>query len=112
MEENKPFERLYSEEHKDNRVRDRFMIEFNDDERELFDEAKLLLMQAKDGTAIKQLAFLGYFAISNHDKFMRYFHTLVLGNFRRNKRIGVNVKTEIETKFQLKKEKLGREMPL
>lgn len=104
------FEPKYSEEHRDKRERDRFQIEFNSEERELFNEGKLKIMQAKDATALKQLAFLGLFAISNQDKFIAYFPTVILGNFRRNKRLGVDVKTELESKFQLKELKKGGEM--
>jgi hypothetical protein len=105
------FSPKYPEEHRDKRERDRFQVEFNPEERALMNEARIRIMQPKDATAIKQLAFLGYFAISNHDKFMRYFQTVFLGNFRRSKRLGLDTKTEIESKFRLKSLDKGGELP-
>ena len=105
------FERKYNEEFRDKRDRDRFQVEFNPEERALMNEARIRIMQPKDATAIKQLAFLGYFAISNQDKFMHYFQTVFLGNFRRSKRMGLDTKTEIEGKFRLKSLDKGGKLP-
>lgn len=101
------FERKYGIQWTDNRERDRFQVEFNEEERELFTNAQLHIEQHKDATAIKQLAFLGWFAISNQDKYIRYYKDLLFKNYRNNERLGVVVETEINNKFQLKKLKKG-----
>lgn len=97
------FERKYGIEWAEKRDRDRFQVEFNPDERELFTNAQIYVQQCKDATAIKQLAFLGWFAISNHDKFLHYLRDSLFKNERNNQRLGLDVKTEIRNKFQLKK---------
>lgn len=93
------FERVYPESHSPKDERDRFNVEFNKSERLLFLEAQLFIQQHKDTTAIKQLAFIGWFAISSHDKFLRYFRDTLFKNERNNKRHGLNVRTELENKF-------------
>jgi len=49
---------------------------------------KQLLNQAKDGTAIKQLMRIGSKVI--HDEKIKEYLNIVLGNKRKNKRLGIN----------------------
>jgi len=97
------FERKYSVQWADKRERDRFQVEFNQEERDLFTNAQIYIQQSKDATAIKQLSMLGWFAISTPDKFFSYLRDTLFKNERNNKRLGLDVKTEIDNKFQLKK---------
>lgn len=87
--------------------RDRFQVEFNFEERKMFLEMQLFLNQVKDATALKQWAFFGWLTKSNKWQSERYFREKLLINERNNKRLGVDVKTELENKFQLKIEELG-----
>lgn len=100
------FERKYSVEWSE-KDRDRFQVEFNKDERELFTNAQIYIQQCKDATAIKQLAFIGWFSISNPDKFFVYLRDTLFKNERNNKRLGLDVKTEIDNKFRTKLLKSG-----
>jgi hypothetical protein len=97
------FERKYGVDYSDNRDRDRFNVELNNEERELFTNAQIYIQQCKDATALKQLAFLGWYAISSPEHFMKYLRDTLFKNERNNKRLGLDPKTEIETKFRLKK---------
>lgn len=90
--------------------RDRFQVEFNQKEREEFIQMQLFINQVKDATALKQMAWLGWLAISNHDEFMLQFRETLFINAKNNKRLGINVQVELENKFQLKIEKLGWKM--
>lgn len=101
------FDRKYGVSWADNRDRDRFQVEFNKDERDLFTNAQIYIQQSKDATAIKQLSMLGWFAISNPDKFFRYLRDTLFKNERNNRRLGLNVEDEIRNKFQLKNLKKG-----
>ncbi|HMA68738.1 MAG TPA: hypothetical protein VKN74_02625 [Candidatus Mcinerneyibacterium sp.] len=87
--------------------RDRFQVEFNLEERKMFHEMQLFLNQVKDSTALKQWAFYGWLSKSNHWDAECYFREKLLINERNNKRLGINVKGELENKFQLKIEELG-----
>lgn len=107
-EEFKPFEKKYLEENKEKR--DRFQIEFNKEERDLFLDMQLFICQTKDATALKQWAFYGWLAKSNPVKSERYFRDKLLINERNNKRLGIDVKCELEDKFQLKFGKIGWKM--
>ena len=103
----------YSEEYRDKRDRDRVMINLNAEERALLDEYKVEIMQSQDSLALKQLAFLGCFAIGNPTKFIRYLKVVLTGNLRRNKKLGLDVKTEIERKWKLKNlEKGNQSLPI
>ena len=97
------FETKYSEDFRDKRERDRFQIEFNREERDMFLDMQIYIAQCKDATALKQWAFLGWLTVSNPDKANKYFRDIILKNFKNNARLGIDVKTEISNKFQLKK---------
>ncbi|HKL41785.1 MAG TPA: hypothetical protein VJ962_04310 [Clostridia bacterium] len=97
---------------RDEEKRDRFQVEFTQKEREQFLEMQLFLNQTKDATAMKQMAQLGWLAISNHDDFVRYLRECLFINARNNKRLGIDVQGELENKFQLKFERLGWKMYL
>lgn len=83
----------------DKRDRDRFQVEYNEEERQIFANAMVFIQQSKDATAVKQLALLGVLALSNQNKFAQYLRDTLLKNERNNKRLGVNVRTELESKF-------------
>lgn len=92
---------------KDGRERDRFQVEFNNEERDMFVDMQLYLEQSKDATAIKQWAFIGWLSITQPSKANRYFRDTLLKNERNNKRLGIVPEIEIHDKFQRKKDKLG-----
>jgi len=77
-----PFVR-YNEE----KVADNFTVRLNAEERVALDEAKKILHQSKDSTAIKQLAMIGTKTIQ--DQKMLQFLEVVLNNYRKNKRLGI-----------------------
>lgn len=106
-EERKPFERQYSEQHSPKEYRDRFQVEFSREERDLFMQGQKLIEQSKDATALKQLAFLGLYAISNQGKEKDYFRKVLLKNIRNNLRLGIDVQAEILDKFQQRILKFG-----
>jgi|24BtaG_2_1085350.scaffolds.fasta_scaffold03110_8 hypothetical protein len=81
--EQKPF-RVYHEE----KQIDSFTIRLNAEERKLFEECKYILQQEKDSTAMKQLA-LEIASKVIHDKKIKGFLGVVLGNYRKNKRLGI-----------------------
>ncbi len=67
---------------------DAFTVRLNEEEREIFDKCKLILQQEKDSTAIKQLALeIGSKVI--HDEKLKGFLSVVMNNYRKNKRLGV-----------------------
>ena len=96
------FKPKYSEEYREKRDRDRVMINLNAEERALLNEYKIEIMQSQDSLALKQLAFLGCYSVGNPQKFIRYLKVVLVGNLRRNKKLGVDVKTEMERKWKLK----------
>jgi len=59
-----------------------------------FEQAKRLIQQPKNSTALKQLAKLGYVHVLQDKKIMEMLD-IVINNFRRNQRTGV---TESEFK--------------
>lgn len=63
-------------------------IWLNEDERSLLDNAKKILMQPKDSTALKQLAIIGSKTIGD-DK-IDQFRGFLLNNVRKNKRLGID----------------------
>lgn len=103
MEEDKPFKVKYSEQWRDKRERDRFQIEFNEEEREIFTQMQITLQQSKDATALKQWAYYGWFAFSNPTKANKYILEKFFKNKTNNKRLGIDVESEIRNKFQTKK---------
>jgi len=80
LNKDKPFEPQYLEEEREEKP-DVFTIRLNKDQREEFNQAKKVIEQIKDSTAMKQLAWIG---IANviHDKKT----ALILGNLFKNKR--------------------------
>ena len=82
----KPFVR-YTLEEEDKSI-DIFTIRLNAEERTLLNEAKLIMKQQKDSTALKQLARLG--AIVLQDKKTAMILDTIFNNERRNRRIGID----------------------
>jgi len=66
---------------------DAFTVRLNAEERELLNSSKLITEQAKDSTAIKQLAWIGAKVI--HDEKIAYILGLIFKNKRKNKRLGI-----------------------
>lgn len=79
MIEQKPFTR-YNEE---KRI-DSFTIRFNEEERRYFEEAKKIIEQKKDSTALKQLAWIGAKVI--HEKKIKYLLATLFKNKKNNER--------------------------
>lgn len=77
-----PFQ-AYHEEKKN----DTFTIWLNKEERQLLEQAKKVLEQSKDSTAIKQLAWIGAKLIGE-DK-ISCLLGVVYSNKRKNKRLGI-----------------------
>lgn len=94
----------------DGRTRDRFQVEFNEEERNLFVDMQLYLEQTKDATAIKQWAFYGWLSKTQPGKAEAYFKDALLKNERNNKRLGVVPELEVNDKFQRKKDIMGGKM--
>jgi hypothetical protein len=92
---------------RDGRERDRFQVEFNKDERDEFVNMQLFLEQSKDATALKQMAAIGWAAISNQQEFFTLLKQTLLKNDRNNKRLGVVPEIEIKDKFQRKNTEMG-----
>ena len=84
-----PFEpQLLEEERaKAREKRETFTVSINPEERKSLDEAKQILKQPKDSTAIKQLAEIG--AIVLHDEKMRLIIGSIFKNKYNNKRSGI-----------------------
>lgn len=59
----------------------------NDEERAMLENAKNILEQEKDGTAIKQLAYIGAKLLGSDQ--MTYILETIYSNKRKNKRMGV-----------------------
>jgi len=80
LDKKTPFQKEYLEEEREEKT-DVFTIRLNKDQREEFNQAKKVIEQIKDSTAMKQLAWIG---IANviHDKKT----ALILGNLFKNKR--------------------------
>lgn len=71
----------------ENKSVDSFTVKFNKEERKQHDEDKKIINQAKDSTAIKQLAALGSKVI--HSPETLEVLNIVLENKRKNKRLGI-----------------------
>ena len=67
---------------------DSFTVRLNKEEREQLEQDKKILEQVKDSTAIKQLASIGSKVI--HEEKIRKISDIILGNKRKNKRLGIN----------------------
>lgn len=95
------FERKYAIKFSDNRDRDRFQVEFNEEERELFTNAQIYIQQCKDATAIKQWAKFGYLMFVNPKKAHQYLMQTYYNNNKKNERIGITkefMEVEIESR--------------
>ncbi|GEM_PF-5189578 len=62
-------------------------LKLNPEERELLNKCKLVLEQEKDGTAIKQMVYVGAKVILE-DK-ISYILGTIFANKRKNKRLGI-----------------------
>jgi len=84
MIEKKPFVKYSLEEKK----RDIVPISLNPEERSQLEEDKKIIRQAKDGTAMKQLAAIGSKVI--HGPETKELLDIIFNNLRKNKRTGLN----------------------
>jgi len=91
MIEQKPF-RKYSDEDK----KETFTMRITEDDKSWFPEAKKIIRQPKNSTAMKQLAKIGY-AFVLHDEKIRQTVVTIVENIRKNNRTGV---TDSEYKFE------------
>ena len=82
-----PFRRYHEE-----KKQDTFAVWLNNEERQVLNDAKQILQQPKDSTALKMLAMYGYTKIKG-DTSMTYLLDTIFKNKAKNKRIGI---TEIE----------------
>jgi len=80
--ENKPFVRQHI-----NKPFDTFTIKLNQEERTEFEKWKYLLQQNKDSTAMKQLASIGAKVLL--DEKTKEILSVVMNNYRKNKRLGI-----------------------
>ena len=87
MIQKKPFKAYKLEEEKKDDKRETFTVSINKEERTRLNEDKKLLQQEKDSTALKQLAELGSNVL--HSDLTGKSLRIVLGNKRRNKRLGI-----------------------
>lgn len=83
-----PFTLLDIERHERGDRPDTMNVRLNDQEYAMLQEAKKMLRQPKDSTALKQLAVLGYAYVA-HDKKMAVALELLFNNERKNERLGV-----------------------
>lgn len=77
-----PFTRYHEEKKVDS-----FSVRLNEEERAILEEMKPFILQKKDSTALKTLAWFGA-KVLHEEKFRYYFET-VLSNKSKNKRMGV-----------------------
>lgn len=82
MLEKKPFVRYDSDS-----KRETFTIRLSDEERELLKKMKPILQQEKEGTILKQLAWIGAKVLQRDET--AYALDTLKHNLRRNKRIGI-----------------------
>lgn len=85
MIEKKPFTLMNLAE--ENKRVDSFTIRLNEQERKQFDEDKKTILQTKDSTAMKQLAYIGAKVI--HSQNIKDILDVIIGNKRKNKRTNV-----------------------
>ena len=83
---NEPFTRQHLEE-EERKHTDTFNVRLNIEERKQLEADKKVLEQNKDSTAFKELAAIG--SIVLHDKKIARIIGVILGNKRRNKRLGI-----------------------
>jgi hypothetical protein len=72
----------------ENKVRDSFTMNLNEEEREILEKCKLLIQQDKDSTAMKQLALIGAKEIQSPKT--SAILDIVFNNKRKNKRTGID----------------------
>ena len=84
-----PFQKEYLEDSSS----DVIALRLNSEDREMLNNAKLVMKQQKDSTAIKQLARLGSNVL--HDPKTLFILDTIFNNERRNRRIGID---EIDVK--------------
>ena len=87
MIKKKPFVPYKLEEEKKDDKRETFTVSINKEERLQLNEDKKILQQAKDSTALKQLAELGHIVL--HQDITGQIAQVILQNKRRNKRLGI-----------------------
>lgn len=80
-----PFKQKYLAE--EGKTKDVITIWLNSEERQLLEEAKQILEQEKDSTALKQLALLGFKTLRQPEN--EYLLGVVFSNKRKNKRLGI-----------------------
>jgi len=66
---------------------DTFNVRLSKEERNKLEEWKILIQQEKDSTALKQLAEIGANVL--HDQKIKTINSIILNNYRRNKRLGI-----------------------
>ncbi len=80
-----PFTKMHLDE--EGKSTDAFTVRLNTEERKQLEEDKKIIEQTKDSTAIKELANIGSIVI--HDKKTAEIIKVILGNRRKNKRLGI-----------------------
>lgn len=85
MSKDRPFQPEYLEGEREKP--DVFTIRLNKEERKRLEDCKEILEQKKDGTAIKQLADIGYIVL--HDNLTGRLIRLLFKNKRNNARLGI-----------------------
>lgn len=82
--EKKPFTKYKLDEEN----KDVFTIRLVEEDKKWFEDAKRLIQQPKNSTALKQLAKLGYEFVL-HDQKVKDLLSTVIENTRKNKRVGI-----------------------
>jgi hypothetical protein len=79
----------FQKEHLDEEGKQKDVVSVNLDiqERNMLEEAKGILEQEKDSTALKQLAYIGFKSMTREEN--AYLLAVVFANKRRNKRLGI-----------------------
>jgi len=85
MKPEHPFVRKHLDE--ENKKVDSFTVRLNKEERREFNDVKRLIEQTKDSTAIKQLSAIGAKVIQRPET--TEIVGIVLGNKRKNQRLGI-----------------------
>lgn len=85
--EKAPFTTYRTEEERTEDKGKVFTIRLNREEVKALDEAKLILQQPKDSTAVKQLAEIGLNVL--HDDLLGHVIKTLFNNKRRNRRTGI-----------------------
>jgi hypothetical protein len=84
-----PFQKQHLDE--EGKSKDVVSVNLDAQERKMLEEAKRILEQEKDSTALKQLAYIGFKSMTREEN--AYLLAVVFANKRRNKRLGI---TEFE----------------